>query len=356
MEHSIYFNPAVKPVKTNDDSQQTVKYIVLVALSLFLGLPSLAHADNGESQGAFVTFFHSTNAEAGWVQFTPPPTGDPDTWSIRLFLGPAPSTCNSLPSPGSYVNCPFAGAKLKGVSGPPPSSPPAFDFYSTVAGPGDGSPRLHMVFSDGGGADLRPLFLGANAWTHEDGSTTDWDNYGGTCGFQYEKLYAVIVACHPGATVTSVYVVTDSAWDSLSGYRSGYTHYIDNINYGSIFITSPSPGCHESDGGGDFQGDHAKGNFVFDHDGCMDGDQDSVQSTNRGDGRDFQSNQIDTAQYDPVANTLTVTGTGTSGGVPVSFILVALATGLTTPGWVSFSFSDGYTNAGNLLSGSIVLQ
>ncbi|HMB66413.1 MAG TPA: hypothetical protein VKM96_00470 [Candidatus Bathyarchaeia archaeon] len=349
MEHSIYFNTAAKPVKTKMMNLRILSStIVLVALSLFLGLPSLAHADNGESQGAFVNFFHSTNAEAGWVQFTPTPAGDPDMWSIRLNLGAAPSTC----PPPNYVNCPYAGAALKGVPGAPPSTPPSFDYYSTVAGDSGGSPRLHIDFSDGGSMDLRPLVLTANTWTHVDGSGTLWDNNGGTCGFLYGTTYSIALACHSSGTVTGVIVVTDSAWL----FTSGYTHYIDNISYGSIFVTSPSPGCHESDGGGDFQGDHGKGNVAFDHDGCMDGDQDSVQSTDRGDSRDFQSSQISTAQYDPIANTLTVTGLGTSRGVPISFILVALATGPTTPGWVSFSFSDGYTNAGNLVNGSIVLQ
>ena len=61
-------------------------------------------------------------------------------------------------------------------------------------------------------------------------------------------------------------------------------------------------------------------------------------------------------KYDSSANTLTVTGTGVSGGLPVSFVFVALETGPTTPGWVSFVFSDGYTNAGNLLNGSVVLH
>jgi len=49
-------------------------------------------------------------------------------------------------------------------------------------------------------------------------------------------------------------------------------------------------------------------------------------------------------------------GIGTSGGAPVSFVFVALETRPTTPGWVSFSFSDGYTNAGILVDGSILLH
>jgi hypothetical protein len=88
----------------------------------------------------------------------------------------------------------------------------------------------------------------------------------------------------------------------------------------------------------------------------MDGDQNQVSSTNRGDGKDFRSTQIDTTTFDSVTHKLTITGVGISGGVPVSFVFVALETGPTTPGWVSFAFSDGYTNAGTLVNGSILLH
>ena len=108
-------------------------------------------------------------------------------------------------------------------------------------------------------------------------------------------------------------------------------------------------------GNGDFQGQQ-QGNFQSDNDGCMDGDQDSVQSTNRGDGKDLQSTRIDSAKFDSVAHTITVSGAGLSGGLPVSFVFVAVETGLTTPGWVSFTFSDGYSNAGTLLNGSVLLH
>lgn len=118
---------------------------------------------------------------------------------------------------------------------------------------------------------------------------------------------------------------------------------------------SVPPGCEESDGNGDFQGQQ-QGNFNFDQDGCMDGDQDNVQSSNRGDGRDFQSTHIDNVRTDNTAHTMTITGTGVSRGAPVSFVFVALETGPTTPGWVSFIFSDGYTNSGNLISGNILLH
>jgi parallel beta-helix repeat protein len=114
--------------------------------------------------------------------------------------------------------------------------------------------------------------------------------------------------------------------------------------------------CGEEDGNGNFHGDHGDGNFAFDGDGCMDGDQNQASSTNVGDGKTFQSTSISTTSLNTLAHTVTITGLGTHGGVPVAFTFIALETGPTTPGWVSFAFSDGYTNAGTLVSGSILLH
>ena len=66
--------------------------------------------------------------------------------------------------------------------------------------------------------------------------------------------------------------------------------------------------------------------------GCLDGDQDNVQSTNRGDGRDFQSTRIDSVRIDNIARSITLTGAGVSRGLPVTFVFVAIETGPTTPG------------------------
>jgi hypothetical protein len=113
--------------------------------------------------------------------------------------------------------------------------------------------------------------------------------------------------------------------------------------------------CGEEDGNGDFQGQQ-QGNFQMDNDGCMDGDQNQVSSSNVGDGKDFKSTQISTTRIDAAAHTVTIIGIGTHGGVPVAFTFVAVETGPTTPGWVSFVFSDGYTNAGTLTNGVVVLH
>ena len=116
------------------------------------------------------------------------------------------------------------------------------------------------------------------------------------------------------------------------------------------------PPCRESDGEGDFHGTNGSGHLSFDRDGCVDGDRDSVDSTNRGDGKDFHSTEIDSAQYDDTAHTMTVVGLGTVNGLPVVFTFVATETGGGTPGLVSFVFSDGYMNEGPLTTGSIILH
>lgn len=150
--------------------------------------------------------------------------------------------------------------------------------------------------------------------------------------------------------------------------------------------------CPEGDGNGDFEGTHGHGNFKFHENACEKDNSAAgnsakstmnapmsaplkaslttsmktplvttlpkyyVNSTNRGDGKDFYSTHINSVKFDTVANTVTMIGLGTSDGVPVAFTFIALATGPTTPGWVSFAFSDGFTNAGILLNGSVILH
>jgi hypothetical protein len=114
--------------------------------------------------------------------------------------------------------------------------------------------------------------------------------------------------------------------------------------------------CREGDGQGNFQGDHGNGNFQFDSDGCLDGDRDSVSSSNRGDGKAVQSTSIKSIVRNALGNTMTITGTASVAGLPVGFVMVAVESTPLTPGWVSFTFTDGYSNAGRLLSGNVLLH
>jgi hypothetical protein len=125
--------------------------------------------------------------------------------------------------------------------------------------------------------------------------------------------------------------------------------------FGEVTAAGAAP-CDEDDGNGNFNGDHGRGDFNVDDDQCEDGDSNHISSTDLGDGKDFKSTSISTTSFNTLARTVTIIGTGTHGGVPVAFTFVALETGPTTPGWVSFTLSDGYSNAGNLTSGSIILH
>ena len=137
--------------------------------------------------------------------------------------------------------------------------------------------------------------------------------------------------------------------------------YVTNVGSNTVSAISqstppPPPPCREADGNGDFHGSNGKGNFHADDDHCEDGNPNKVSSSNVGDGKDFESTSISTASFDDLADTVTITGLGTHGGIPVAFTFMAMETGPTTPGWVSFNFSDGYSNAGTLTSGTILLH
>jgi hypothetical protein len=94
------------------------------------------------------------------------------------------------------------------------------------------SPRLVIVFADGGNIQLRPLFWNSS-WTHEDGNSNDWDDVGGTCGALYEQSYDAVKACHPDQQVTAAYIVTDAPY-------APYKMWIDNVQYGGKTISQPS--------------------------------------------------------------------------------------------------------------------
>gem|GEM_PF-5524026 len=183
---------------------------------LALGPSLAAHAQQRTTPS--VSFFHGGSGSASWARVDA--AGDNDGFSIKL----------DVPNPSSY-----AGIRLDHQAGTSaPATAPSFDFMSTVSGPSEGSPRLVIVFSDRGNIQLRPLAWVANTWTHENGNSKDWDNNGGTCGFLYEQTYSIVVACHPGATVTDAFIVSDELH-----YPNGFIHYIDNIDYNGTKITKP---------------------------------------------------------------------------------------------------------------------
>ena len=69
----------------------------------------------------------------------------------------------------------------------------------------------------------------------------------------------------------------------------------------------------------------------------------------------FQSTEILSAIFNDATDSVTLLGNGTDNGNPVTFTAVAVH-GLAGVGAFSLILSDGYTNSGTLLDGSIQLH
>jgi hypothetical protein len=116
------------------------------------------------------------------------------------------------------------------------------------------------------------------------------------------------------------------------------------------------PPCHEGDGEGDVSdGRGGKAHMRFDQDGCEDGNPESVQESDSSTGDSFQSNSVTAVTFNDALSNVTIAGTGTHNGNPVTFTLVAV-NGAAGIGAVSLTLSDGYAVGGSLLSGSVQLQ
>jgi hypothetical protein len=136
----------------------------------------------------------------------------------------------------------------------------------------------------------------------------------------------------------------------------GYNVETDLFKFNStVYDFEPAnAGCGHGDG--DFDGDNGhRGNVSFKS--HCDGDVDSFDSTDRGDGKDFHSSQVSSSVVDQAAHTITMAGIGSStGGLPVSFVLVAIPTGPATPGSVSLIFGDTFSVTGTLVTGAITIE
>jgi hypothetical protein len=115
-------------------------------------------------------------------------------------------------------------------------------------------------------------------------------------------------------------------------------------------------GCHTADGNGDEPGSNGgKASFDFHEDDCNP-QTEKEDFSDPSSGTDFHGTQVNSVAYDNVAHTVTIAGLGTNNGLPVAFTIVAVDSSLVPPGLFSITLSDGYSNSGNLLDGSIVLH
>src|SRR4029077_8182898 len=113
--------------------------------------------------------------------------------------------------------------------------------------------------------------------------------------------------------------------------------------------------CRNADGKGDVNGKKG-GSAHFDvHEDNCNRQGDSADFSDPSSGTDFHSAQVNSVAYDDVAHTVTLAGLGTNNGLPVAFTIVATDSSLVPPGLFSITLSDGYSNSGRLLDGSVTL-
>jgi hypothetical protein len=123
----------------------------------------------------------------------------------------------------------------------------------------------------------------------------------------------------------------------------------------SVQNGGPGP-CHEADGDGDVSnGRGGSAHVSFDQDRCEDGLPESVQESDSSTGDKFQSDRVTAITFNDALSNVTVAGTGTHNGAPVTFTLVAV-NGIAGAGAATLTLSDGYAVGGTLLAGAIQLR
>lgn len=181
-----------------------------------------------------------------------------------------------------------------------------------------------------------------------------------------------------GATLSSPYADTHGSF-TVAGTGVFYTAAADrapDAGNGAQYVvaqtcpTTPPPACHQNDGNGQMHG-KAGGyaSFQQDDDNCDEqagtdsgaGDDTqaggAAQYQDPGTGTNFQATHIVSTTFTSTgaAHSVTLAGTGTDNGKPVTFTIVVVNNGSIGLDTYSITLSDGYSNSGNLISGSLSL-
>jgi hypothetical protein len=128
-------------------------------------------------------------------------------------------------------------------------------------------------------------------------------------------------------------------------------------NFEASMANGPPPVCREADGNGDIHSTGSgKASFSMDEDHCEDLDTEDIHAQDASAGMNFQSTQTLSAIFNDALNSVVIAGNGTDNGNAVTFTATAVDNGATSLGTFALTLSDGYTNSGNLLDGSILLH
>jgi len=209
---------------------QVLRLTIVGLLAALLFAPSSFAAARTKPN---ISFFSGQQDDAHW---TPLQSSDGDRMSFELEVG---SYIPSEPQCEGFAGC--AGFEFSRVEGttPPAREPYFFHKEDRDSPQSGGSPRLHIFLDDGGSIYLRP-----DDWTQnwrrvgEGDGDGNWDSFAGACTFQYDVSYQDALACHPGALVTEVEMVTDSNW--MADKMGGYTAWVDQVQYNDFVYSHAS--------------------------------------------------------------------------------------------------------------------
>jgi hypothetical protein len=128
-------------------------------------------------------------------------------------------------------------------------------------------------------------------------------------------------------------------------------------NFEASVANGPPPVCREADGNGDIHSTGSgKASFSMDKDHCEDLDNEDLHAQDSSAGMNFQSTQILSATFNDALNSVVIAGNGTDNGNAVTFTATAVDNGATALDTFALTLSDGYTNSGTLLDGTITLH
>ena len=158
-----------------------------------------------------------------------------------------------------------------------------------------------------------------------------------------------LAASHPQGATTNAQAEADNVPLEIDGACC--------YNFEAFVQNGGPPPCHESDGNGDIHSANSgKASFSMDEDHCEDLDNDDVHAQDSSAGMNFQSTQILSVTFNDALNSVVIAGNGTDNGNAVTFTATAVDNGATSLDTFALALSDGYTNSGTLLDGTITLH
>ena len=152
--------------------------------------------------------------------------------------------------------------------------------------------------------------------------------------------------------------VTNAGSGSVSVIKTTTKTVMATVTVGTEPVgVAITPRCREDDGEGDVRGEReGAAHFRMHLAICLATYTVALDFSDPSFGTDFHSTQVNSVNHDDVVHSVTIKGLGTDNGRPVTFTIIAVDSTVVPPGIFSIILSDGYSNSGKLLNGSITLH